>query len=142
MAQTGLPIADDVRTGWVDHADGTTNLFQKIDETQAGFSDADYVKSPTPPGTNEYEAGLTASLVDPVSSTNHIMRWRRRAPVASGATINLTVRLLQATTQITSQADNSLPSSFTNTSYTLSGAEADSITDYTVLNVEFVAAQV
>lgn len=140
MAQFARPSADTVRTGWTDQAAGTTNIYTTIDEVSA--SDADYIKTPTPPGTNEFETLLT-SVTDPVSSTGHIMRWRRRKQPASGsAAINLTVRLLQGTTQITSQADNTLPGSFTDTSYTLSSGEADSITNYGDLRLEFVAAQV
>ena len=139
MPQFARPIADITVTGWQED-DGTTDaLWSRIDEVTA--DDADFDKSPTPPGTNEYEADLS-TVTDPTSSTGHIMRWRRRAPVSGGSQINLTVRLMQATTQITSQADNNLPSAFTTTSYTLSAAEADSITDYADLRMEFVAAQV
>lgn len=139
MAQFARPDADVTVTGWVEDDDTSVNMWDEINESVA--SDTDYVKSPTPPGSNEYEAGLT-DVTDPVASTGHIMRWRRRAPVASGAAINLTVRLLQTTTQIKSVADNSIPSTFTDTSATLSGGEADAITDYTALRMEFVAAQV
>lgn len=139
IPQFARPSADTVRTGWVDEADGVTDIYTGIDEVTA--EDAEYIKSPTPPGTNEFETLLT-SVTDPASSTGHIMRWRRRKQPPGGATINLTVRLLQGVTQITSQADNGLPTSFTDTSYTLSAGEADSITDYTDLRLEFVAAQV
>jgi hypothetical protein len=140
MAQFARPSADTVRTAWTED-DGTTDtLWAEIDETVA--SDTDYIKTPTPPGANEYETLLT-SVTDPLSSTGHIMRWRRRKQPASGsAQINLTVRLMQTSTQITSQADNNLPGAFTDTSYTLSGAEADAITNYADLRLEFVAAQV
>ena len=140
MAQFGRPDSTITNTGsWVDQADGSTNIHLTIDEATA--SDADYVKSATPPGTNELEVGLS-DVTDPVSSTGHIMRWRRRAPVSGGATINLTVVLRQGTTAIKTVADNAIPSTFTDTSATLSGAEADAITDYTDLRLEFVAAQV
>ena len=140
MAQFGRPSADTVRTAWTDQAGGTTNIYTTIDETVA--SDADYIKTAAPPGTNEYETLLT-SLTDPVSSTGHIMRWRRRKQPASGsAQINLTVRLLQGGTQIVSRADTDIPGTFTDSSYTLSAGEADAITDYTDLRLEWVAAQV
>lgn len=140
MAQFARPSADTVRTAWTDQGGGTTNIYTTIDESVA--SDADYIKTPTPPGANEFETLLT-SVTDPVSSTGHIMRWRRRKQPASGsAQINLTTRLLQGVTQIKSVADNDIPGSFTDTSATLSGAEADAITDYADLRYEFVAAQV
>ena len=140
MAQFGRPSADTVRTAWTDQGGGTTNIYTTIDETVA--SDADYIKTAAPPGTNEYETLLT-SLTDPVSSTGHIMRWRRRKQPASGsAQINLTVRLLQGGTQIVSRADTDIPGTFTDSSYTLSAGEADAITDYTDLRLEWVATQV
>jgi len=110
-----------------------------VDESVA--SDTDYIKTAQPPGSNEFETLLT-SVTDPVSSTGHIMRWRRRKQPSDGAQINLTVRLLQGTTQVTSQSDTNIPTTFTDTSYTLSGAEADAITNYGDLRVELVAAQV
>lgn len=140
MAQFGRPSADTVNTAWTDQAGGTTTIYTTVDEVVA--SDTDYIKSATPPAANEFETLLT-SVTDPVSSTGHIMRWRRRKQPASGsAQINLTVRLLQGATQITSQADNNLPGTFTDTSYTLSAGEADAITNYADLRLEFVAAQV
>lgn len=140
MPQYARPSADTVRTGWTDQSGGTTNIYTTIDEASA--SDADYIKTPTPPGTNEFETLLT-SVTDPVSSSGHVMRWRRRKQPASGsAQINLTVRLMQGTTQITSQSDTNIPGTFTDTSYTLSAGEADSITDYSNLRLEFVATQV
>jgi hypothetical protein len=140
VAQFARPDSDVTRTGWTEDDGATDALWDEINETVA--SDTDYVKSPTPPGSNEYEAGLS-DVTDPLSSTGHIMRWRRRKQPASGsADINLTVRLMQTTTQIKSVADNAIPGTFTDTSATLSGGEADAITDYTALRIEFVATQV
>lgn len=138
MAQFARPSADTVRTGWTDQAGGTTNIYTGIDEASA--SDTDYIKTATPPGTNEFETLLT-SVTDPLASTGHIMRWRRRKQPASGSNdVTITVRLLQGTTQITSQSDATIPGSFTDTSYTLSAGEADSITNYSDLRLEFVAS--
>lgn len=140
MPQFARPSADTVNTGWTDQAGGGTNIYTTIDETVA--SDADYIKTSSPPGSNEFETLLSA-VTDPAASTGHIMRWRRRKQPATGsAQINLTVRLMQGTTQIVSRADNDLPGSFTDTSYTLTGPEADSITNYADLRLEFVATQV
>lgn len=138
MAQFARPSADTVRTGWTDQAAGTTNIYTTIDESVA--SDADYIKTATPPGTNEFETLLT-TVTDPLSNTGHVMRWRRRKQPASGSNdVNITVRLLVSTTQITSQADNVIPGTFTDTSYTLSAGEADAITNYADLRLEFVAS--
>lgn len=138
MAQFARPSADTVRTAWTDEAGGTTDIYTGIDEVVA--EDTEYIKTPTPPGSNEFETLLT-SVTDPISSSSHIMRWRRRKQPASGSdAVTLTVRLLQGGTQITSQSDATIPGSFTDTSYTLSGAEADAITNYADLRLEFVAS--
>jgi len=140
MPQFARPSADTVRTGWTEDDATTDALWAEIDETSP--SDTDYIKTPTPPGANEYETLLT-TVTDPLSSTGHIMRWRRRKQPASGSSdINLVVRLMMTSTQIVSRADNTLPGTFTDTSYTLSAGEADAITNYADLRLEFVATQV
>lgn len=140
MPQFARPSADTVRTGWTDQAGGTVNIYTTIDEATA--SDTDYIKTAAPPGSNEFESLLT-SVTDPVSSAGHVMRWRRRKQPATGsADINLTVVLRQGTTAIKTVADNAIPGTFTDTSATLSAAEADAITNYADLRLEFVAAQV
>lgn len=140
MAQFARPSADTVRSGWTDQAGGTTTIYTSIDESVA--NDGDYIKTAAPPGSNEFETLLT-SVTDPVSSSGHVMRWRRRKQPPSGSTdINLTVRLLQGAVEIVSRPDNAIPGSYADTSYTLSAGEADAITDYGDLRLEFVAAQV
>ena len=140
MAQFARPSADTVRTAWTDELGGITDIYTGIDEVVA--EDVEYIKTPAPPGANEFETLLT-TVTDPVLSSNHIMRWRRRKqPAAGSADINLTVRLMQAAVEKVSRADNTLPGTFTDTSYTLTAGEADSITDYADLRLEFVAVQV
>ena len=142
MTQFARPSADTVRTGWTDQAGGTSSVFTTIDEVVA--DDSDFIRTAAPPGANEYETLLTA-VTDPAVSTGHVMRWRRgKVGLALGgaATINLTVRLLQGAGQIVSRSDPAIPEAFTDTSYTLTAGEADSITDYADLRLEFVAAQV
>ena len=140
MAQFARPSADTTRTAWTDQAGGTTNIWDTINESVA--SDADYIKTATPPGANEFETLLT-TVTDPISSVNHVMRWRRRKQPASGSNDqNLVVRLLVGGTQIVSRADNAIPGTFTDTSYTLSGGEADAITNYADMRLEFVTTMV
>ena len=141
MVQLAHPISDLVTTGWTEDDGDTTNQFQEIDENFSSPNDADYIKTATPPGSNEYECGLT-SLTDPVSSSGHIMKVRAREPVGGGANISLQLRLLQTSTQIKSSTQNPLGSSFTDYTFTLSGPEADAITDYTALRFEVIATQV
>lgn len=140
MAQFARPSADTVRTAWTDEAGGTTDIWQGIDETVA--EDTEYIKTGTPPaaGANEYETLLT-TVTDPISSSSHIMRWRRRKQPAAGSdAVTITVRLLDGATQITSQVDATIPGTFTDTSYTLSAGEANAITNYADLRLEFIAS--
>ena len=140
MPQFARPSADTVRTAWTDEAGGIVDIYTGIDEVTA--EDVEYIKTPTPPGANEFETLLT-TVQDPLSSANHVMRWRRRKqPAAGSAQINLTVRLMEGATQRVTQSDTNLPGTFTDTSYTLSGGEADTISNYADLRLEFVAAQV
>lgn len=53
--------------------------------------------------------------------------------------INLTVRLMQGTTQIASWTHTGIGTGFTLATQTLSTTEADSITDYTDLRLRFTA---
>lgn len=148
MAQFARPTTDTTNDGaWTDQGGGSTNLFQTIDESTA--SDADYIRTALAPSSDVYVTELT-NLVDPLSSSGHIIRWRRGKDAASGATVNETVQLRQGYTNegspgtliATAVSAAATPDSFTDTSYTLSGAEADAITDYTSLFLRFLANQV
>lgn len=144
MPQFGRPIADTTLGNYQDEGGGTTTIYDGIDESVA--SDADYIRSPTNPNTEVYVARLT-SLTDPVSSSGHVLRVRAGTDQAAGGNqIDLTAQLRQGYTNegspgtliATLTQANISQGSFTDYSVTLSGAEADSITDYTVLYVRIV----
>ncbi|OQB23577.1 MAG: hypothetical protein BWY10_02676 [Chloroflexi bacterium ADurb.Bin180] len=101
-----------------------------IDETAA--SDTDYI-STVNASTCEVALG---SLSDPASSSGHIVRYRLSAE--AGGVI---VRLRQGTTTIASWTHSPAPASLTTYTQTLSGGEADSITDYTALKLQFEATE-
>lgn len=125
-AQFSRPSAD-VSTGtWT--ASSGSDLYAMLDETAA--SDADYI---TTSGTSTCEVALT-SLSDPASSAGHIVRYRISAD--SGG---ITVRLRQGTTTIATWTHATAPTSLTTYEQTLSSGEADSITDYTALKLQFEA---
>lgn len=146
MTQTAVPTTDTTRTAWTTDSGGTTNLFQQIDETVAAANDADYDKSATPPGTNVYVTKLS-SVTDPVSSVSHTIEVRCRKQPTGGATRTLTVELRQGYvnegsqgTLIATLTDSAVADSFTTRTYTLTGAEADAITNYGDLYLRFVAS--
>lgn len=146
MAQFGRPEADSSIGSYTDQGGGTTNIYTTIDESSA--NDSDYVRSPATPSSAPYVVRLS-DMEDPVSSSGHVVRWRRQKDVAGGATVNLTVQLRQGYTNegspgtlIAEKATVAVPDSWTDDSFTLSGGEADAITDYTALYLRFVANQV
>lgn len=79
-----------------------------------------------------------AALIDPNASTGHIVSYRAR--YAGGATSGTqTVTLKQGTTTIATWTDT-LTSSFATITHTLTGTQADAITDYTALRLRFSEA--
>lgn len=146
MAQFGRPSTDTVNQGYVDQADGGSNIFQAIDEVSA--SDADYIKSPLVPTSDVYVTKLT-SISDPLQSTGHTVRVRRAKDTAGGATITMTVELrqgyvdegTQGTLIATVMSAVTIDETWTTTTYNLTGGEADSITNYADLFIRVVVNQ-
>lgn len=148
MPQFARPSADTTRDNWFDEAAGTASIFSHIDESVA--DDNDYVKTQLTPTLDVYVTKLS-SVTDPVSSANHIVRFRYRKESTGGERIDLTVELRQgyvnegtpgtliatvaSLTDITGAA-------WTAASYTLAGAEADAITNYGDLYLRFVGNKV
>lgn len=145
MAQFGRPSADTSIGGYSDQGGGTTNIYTTIDEISP--SDADYIRSALAPSNAPYVTKLS-NLEDPQSSTGHVVRYRYAKDAAGGAQIDLTAQLRQGYvnegspgTLIKEWTHSDISETFTTAQQTLSGAEADSITDYTSLYLRFVANQ-
>ena len=147
MPQFARPSTDTTRDNWLTAADGTTNIFNEIDESVA--SDADYIKTQLTPTNDVYVTKLT-TVSDPVSSANHIVRYRYRKESAGGEQIDLTVQLRQGYTNegalgtliAAATHTNIGGGSWTAGTFTLSGAEADAITNYADLYLRFVGNKV
>jgi diphthamide biosynthesis methyltransferase len=99
-----------------------------LDETTV--SDTDYIVTT---GASTCEVAL-GSMSDPAVSTGHKVRYRLSA--TSGG---ITVRLRQGTTTIATWTHAPAPSSLTTYEQTLTGGEADSITNYAALKLQFEA---
>lgn len=146
MAQFGRPSADTYRDAAWTEDDGTTDaLFGEIDESVA--SDTDYIKTSVAPTSEAYVTALT-TVEDPISSSGHVVRYRYAKSAAGGAAVDLTVELRQGYvneagqgTLIATWSHTDISDVFTTQTQTLSGAEADSITDYADLFLRFVANQ-
>ena len=127
-AQFARPTSDASAGTWT--ASTGSDLYAMIDETVA--SDTDYISTVN---ASTCEVALS-TLSDPASSSGHIVRYRLSAEAGG-----VTVRLRQGTTTIASWTHSPAPASLTTYAQTLSGGEADSITDYTALKLQFEATE-
>ncbi len=152
MAQYATPDADITDGTWLDEGASAVNLYDGLVPGTPGSigagDDSTYIESASAPSSAACAFGLS-NVEDPAVSTGHIMRWRRGKNSAGGAQIDLTVELRQGYTNegaqgtlINSFSDTAIPDSFTTTTDTLTGGEADSITDYSDLQLRVVANQV
>ena len=151
MPVWAVPDADLVDGAWLDDG-GAATLFPHIVPGTPGSigagDDATFIESELAPSTSAVAVNLS-DIDDPLASTGHIMRWRRQKDAAGGGQIDLVVQLRQGYvnestlgTLINSFTDADIPSAWATASDTLSGAEADAITDYTDLQGRMTANQV
>jgi hypothetical protein len=132
--QSAGPSTDITTTGWT-ATGGTGTLASAIDEFPA--DDADYITSPGNPSGSVAECKFP-SFTDPSFSTGHRLDYRVRVRNAGSYTV--VVGVYQGTTLIASTSHTSgLTTSFQDFTLTLSGAEADAISDYTDLRVRVTA---
>ena len=124
--QYARPTSDVTAGTWT--ASSGSDLYAMLDETSA--SDADYIVTT---GASTCEVAL-GSLSDPSSSTGHKVRYR-----LSANTGGITVRLREGTTTIATWTHAPAPTSLTTYEQTLTGGEADSITNYAALKLQFEA---
>jgi hypothetical protein len=145
MAQFARPDADTYNgDGWTEDDGDTVNMFQEIDETSP--NDTDFVRSAVTP-TSDAVVFRLSDVTDPVSSVNHIMRVRYSADQNAQETIDFTFQLRmtyvnegsQGTLIVSKSVPGITSTTWVTDSTTLSGAEADAITDYTALFIRIVA---
>jgi len=127
-----MPDADSIDGTWTDQSGGTS-LFAAIDEIVA--SDADYIKSASNPVNDTCKISLSDPTVSPAQPFVILYRYRKDGT----GQIDLTVRLLEGTTQIGTWTHTDITGTFTDVSQTLTGGEFSSITDFTNLFLEFKA---
>ena len=142
MAQFARPDADTTLGNFEDDGGGTTDIFSTIDEVTP--DDGDYIRSPVSPSAEVYVCRLS-DVVDPVSSTGHVARFRYSADQEGQETIEITRELRQGYvnegdqgTLIESKTVQTNTQSWVTDAETLSGAEADAIINYTDLFFRFV----
>lgn len=134
MAQFARPDSDVTTTNWV-------GGFAEIDEVTP--SDAEFARHALG-ASAELEVGLS-DVTDPASSSGHTVRYRiakvtgAGAVNAAGGSPTVTARLIQGTTQIAIGAAEIATGTWTEHSFTLTGGEADAITDYDDLRLGFLS---
>lgn len=127
-AQFLAPDGDVSKGGWEPSA-GTT-IFSVIGEFPS--DETDYASMVLP--TEQTFVVTLQDAVDPVSSTNHVVRYRIR-----GGGLSLVVSLLEGTSTIASWTHSPPPNAWTTFRQLLSAGEANSIVDYTNLRLSFKA---
>lgn len=142
--QTLAPITDSVDGAWTTDTGGT-NLTAAIDEETP--SDTDYIRSDLAPTNSACRLKL-ATGNDPQSSTGHKIKWRAGKDSTGPPQINVTITLRQgggntlgAGTQIATFTRTDIDT-LTTFEETLTGGEADAITNYGDLYLELTANQV
>lgn len=147
MAQFARPDADLVIGSWTED-DGTTDaLFGEIDEATRDDADFDKSEDLTSAGNTSAFAVSLSDITDPVSSSGHVIRvaLRKQGTAQMDATVELRQGYVNESTLgtlIATLTQANLTTSFAEYTHTLSGAEADAITDYTDLQLRFVGTYV
>lgn len=135
--QFARPIADLDNTGvWV-----TAPLWSKIDDS-VGSGDADSIAGDGSPLSSEPFTVDLGTITDPLSATNHIIRVRVAKTTNGGANYDFVAQLRQGYVSEASQGtligtltQTIIAETATTYTYTLSGSEANSITDYSDLQL-------
>ena len=135
------PTTDISDGGWLTNSGGS-DLRAAIDEVSA--SDADYITSSSSPTSADIAEIKLSTGANPNTSDDgalHHIRYRYKKDSSGGDTINLTVRLVQASTVIASWTHTNISDSYVTVDQTLTDAEANAITDYGDLRLRFEAVK-
>lgn len=135
MAQILVPVADLAAGSWT-----TTPLWSKVDDDSTVNPSGDGTTITSADNSAPDNADLDlATGTDPASSTGHILRARWNKSASGGHAINAVLELWQGTpgtgTLIATLSVTGITEVEQESTYTLSTAEADSITDYAALNL-------
>ena len=137
MTQTIRPASDISAGSWTPSSGST--LWEMLDEV-AHDDNGTYATGSNGAGTFEVKLGTST---DPVSSVDHIV-YAWGMAVGSGKGEDVVVSLYESTTLIATISAKWLPGrgTYAQLAYTLLGAEADAIADYTDLRVRVVEGSI
>ena len=134
MTQYARPDSDVSAGNWTPSTG--SDLYAMIDE--ASTNDSDFISVDDVDGSTETCQVDLSSVTDPVASNLHVVTTR--ASEASGmGTISLNVTLKQGATTIAAKTFSTLTGSAADYTFTLSSAEANSITNYGALSLVFAS---
>jgi hypothetical protein len=116
-------------------------LYDDIDETPRG--DVDYVRSQNIAAVTPIDTMTVrlSDVQDPHRSDVHIIKYTYRKDSNGGSQLSMTVTLLQGGTTIASWSHSNIGNTFTLAQQTLTATQADSITDYNDLSLQFTATR-
>lgn len=135
VPQEAHPSADDTDGNWTTELGSATDIYASIDEDRADV--AEYAESGGSPTLDILKVKID-SLTDPATGDEHVMHACYQKSSTSEV-IDLRVRLLQDTTEIASWAYNAITTVLTYVREELTTGEANSITNYSDLYLEFRA---
>lgn len=120
MTQLAYPDADVSASTWTPEP-----LWSQVDDAP-GSGDGDYIDAAVRAGDATCELGL-AEPTDPASSRDHVIEVRAKYTTNNSRVGAVAVALYEGATLRATLAMQTLTTSFATYSYTLSGAEADSL---------------
>jgi hypothetical protein len=125
------PTSDISVSGWQTELGGSSNLYESIDEVSP--NDSDYIV--TTPTETPLAASFGSPASDPQTGDAHYVAYRYKKDGVGQ--INLTARLKEGTSTIASWTHLDIPDSWVTQEQLLSTTQANNITDYSALRVEF-----
>lgn len=132
MTQYARPSADNTVGSWT-----TTPLYSKTNDS----SDTTFIVGPSGAST-ACEIQLS-SVTDPAVSTNHVLTVRAKVGNGASGPEQLTYSLYQGATLVAASAGTSISrTTITDYSTTLTGTQADAITDYADLRIRLAQTSV
>jgi len=136
--QVARPTSTISAGAWTDQLGGTTDMHSPL----ADESDSTWIQSEFAPSSSFVEVAL-GTLSDPGVNTGHAFAYRYDKTPAISEQMDLTVQLRQgASTVIATATHTNISGSIVDGELTLSGAEADAITDWNDLRLRFIGNQV
>ena len=153
MAQFARPNEDEVNSGGTDAwaATSGSDLYAMIDETS--FSDSDYISTSDSGNTATFRVHLS-SVTDPVSASSHVLKYRLKWADVAGMGVDqpdVYVKLMQDQSDGSAPGDcsqiiwqkshtsssNTLGTSFSTETVTLSASEANAISGWDASNTGY-----